>query len=135
MNLARVFGDLTPRAVALLDITGSEPSELDGEPATLYTGTIDEEAVVALVGSLLPGYAGTELPADSMTVSVWVGADGLVAGQLIEIDLGELEPGTRLRQSTSFWGYGEDLDVPAPPKDDVTWLGVCGDAGVALPSV
>ena len=93
MNLIRVFGDLTPRAVALLDLTGSEPSELDGEPATLYTGTGDEETVAAL------------------------------------------EPGTRLRQSTSFWDYGEDLDVPAPPKDDVTWLGACGDAGVALPSV
>jgi hypothetical protein len=83
---------------------------IDGVDVTEYVVTVD---VSEMPADELGGVAPEDLPFDEVTYSLWVDGDDLV--RRVTSDLG----GYGTAEATIF-GYGEPVEIEAPPADQVT---------------
>jgi hypothetical protein len=83
---------------------------IDGVDVTEYVVTVDVSEIPA---DELGGAAPEDLPFDELTYSLWVGDDDLV--RRMTSDLGGY--GTT---DTTIFGYGEPVEIEAPPAGQVT---------------
>jgi lipoprotein LprG len=95
---------------AASSIDQGDADVIDGVDVTEYVVTVD---VSKMPADELGGVASEDLPFDEVTYSLWVDGDDLV--RRITSDLAGY--GTT---DTSIFGYGEPVEIEAPPADQVT---------------
>lgn len=116
-------GQLDPRAQAemieegLTSATYVGEEEVDGEDLERYAAVVDSQAMLAGM-DVDPGSAGA-LPAE-ITYDLWFDADGL--HRQMVIDMGAAAGEMLIR----FEDWGTDVDISAPPADQVTDLSEMG---------
>jgi hypothetical protein len=82
-----------------------------------YQLTVDMKKAMDAMGSSLPPGAASQLP-DSLAYDVWLDDQGRFAKmRMDDLPTGGATPGS-MEMSTSGWG--EDVDIAAPPADQVT---------------
>jgi hypothetical protein len=114
------------------DVTRVGEEEVRGEPTVHYRGTVDvAKAMAELPESLrgrlssVPGLFGTP-----WAVDVWIDADGRTRKMAIDVDTSVMS----MRQEIEFFDFGADVDLSAPPADDVAdFAQVFGNLGLATP--
>jgi len=98
-------------ADAITSATYVGPEDVDGESLDHYTATVDTEKLLQNLPSAPAGQA--ELP-DTLTQEWWFDGDGLI--RKFSQDIG----GSATVMTLSDWG--EDVDIEAPPADEVTTM-------------
>jgi len=96
-------------AAAVTSATYNGAEDVDGESLDHYTATVDTEKMLQNLPSEAAGQA--DLP-DSMTQEWWFDGDGLI--RQFSSDFG----GSTTVMKLSDWGG--DVDIEAPPSDEVT---------------
>ena len=87
-----------------------ETKEIDGVTARKYDLTIDTTKVSSLMGS---SGAAASMPAE-VPAEVWIGDDDLI--REMTADMGSQLGDMKMTMS----GYGEDVDISAPPASEIT---------------
>jgi hypothetical protein len=132
------FGQADPAASmdALRGVDGVTrvgEEEVRGEPTVHYRGTVDvTKAMAELPESLrrrlssVPGLFGRP-----WTVDVWIDADGRTRRMAIALDSTAMS----MTQEIEFFDFGADVDLSAPPADDVAdFAQVFGNLGLSTPT-
>lgn len=88
--------------------------DVDGETLDRYTAVVDSEAVLA---GLDVGPAGAGALPEEITYDLWFDADGFY--RRLAVDLGAAAGEVLVR----FEDWGTDVDIEAPPADEVSELG------------
>lgn len=131
--------------VADLQEAGTE--NVNGAPATKYTGTIDIDEALAQAGLSDDQLAEVRKQLDTVDVqaadvSVWIDGEGRVvkADQHMTFDLGTAAPSgmsgaMTMTSSTTFSDFGVATDIKAPPADQVMSIDDLGGMhGIPTPS-
>jgi hypothetical protein len=94
---------------AASSIDRGDTDVIDGVDVTEYVVTVD---VSKLPADQLGGVAPEDLPFDEVIYSLWIDDDDLL--RRYTNDLGEVTT------DTTIFGYGEPVEIEAPPPDQVT---------------
>ncbi|WP_454050718.1 hypothetical protein [Cellulomonas sp. Marseille-Q8402] len=86
-----------------------EPEEVGGVLAQPYTVTIDTQAALASQPEALA--SGASVPAE-LSYTYWVDGDDLMRRMLSELPEGSID--------ATFTGWGEPVEITAPPADQIT---------------
>lgn len=119
-------GQLDPRAQAeviergLLTATYVGEEEVQGETLQRYTAVVDSEAMLAEM-AVDPAAAGA-LP-EEITYDLWFDDEGRY--RQMAVDMGATAGEVLIR----FENWGTDVDIQAPPADEVTDMGSMTGAG------
>jgi hypothetical protein len=98
-------------AKAVTSATFVGPEDVDGESLDHYTATVDTQKLLSSLPSAAVGQA--DLP-DAMTQEWWFDGDGMI--RKFSGDFG----GMTTSMTLSDWG--QDVDIQAPPSDEVTTM-------------
>jgi hypothetical protein len=105
--------------------------DVGGEPTTHYEGRIDvAKALERLPADLRGDIESLRMLSQDWAVDVWVDADGRVRKMEIGIDGAAMS----MHMSFEFSDFGADIDLSAPPADDVVdFAQVFGNLGLGTP--
>lgn len=130
--------------VADLQEAGTE--DVNGAPATKYTGTIDIDKALTQAGLSEEQMAEVrkqlgKVDVKTADVAVWVDEEGRVvrADQKMSFDLGAAAPSGMdgqmdMTSSTTFSDFGVQTDITPPPADQVMNIDDIGDLDLPTPS-
>jgi hypothetical protein len=97
---------------AVSSIEQGDADVIDGVDVTKYILTVD---VTKMPADQLGGAAPEDLPFDEMTYTMWVDSDGLLRRYTNDLE-------GYVTTDTTIFGYGEPVEIEAPPADQVTDL-------------
>ncbi len=95
-----------------------------GVETTHWLAVFDTETLTAEQRAELEAQSGA-IPLEEMPMDIWIGDDGLVYRYVVDLagDTVETAPGEgfeRMVMTFEMFDWGEDIDVEAPPADQVT---------------
>ncbi len=95
-----------------------------GVETTHWLAVFDTETLTAEQRAELEAQSGA-IPLEEMPMDIWIGDDGLVYRYVVDLagDTVETTPGEgfeRMVMTFEMFDWGEDIDVEAPPADQVT---------------
>ncbi len=95
-----------------------------GVETTHYLAVFDTESLTPEQRAELEAQGGA-VPLEEMPMDIWIGDDGLVYRYVVDLtgDTVEASPGEgfeRMVMTFEMFDWGEDIDVEAPPADQVT---------------
>jgi hypothetical protein len=133
-QFAELFGSLTEQLSQSADprkaleqfeeigkITDSKEEDLNGEPTTHYTVTVDTKDLAASVDDPAQKEAIEQSGLEEFTVDVWINEEDLPVRVSTDMAAPDGQGGTApVKIQVDYTKWGEPVDITAPPADQVT---------------
>jgi len=113
-------------AIDKVTYTGEE--DVDGRSLDHYELSVDPKGLVEDLGSDLPPGAEGQLP-DSLTYDLWLDEEDRIAKMEMDMPMA----GTQSSIEMTVTDWGEDVDIEAPPADQVTDMPEMGSLMGGMP--